>query len=100
MRIIDIMQNSSPAKTAALYEKEVSTLTETRVANVYAHEIDNAMSVTQYRVDCVIHRPNAKQGWERQSSSLTFPTAAEMHQWLRGFFALVELMDDKAAETV
>lgn len=87
------MQDSTPVKAAAIYGKTVSTLTETRIVNVYAHETDKSMVVTQYRVDWVIHRPNAKLGREHQASSLTFPTSAEMLVWLREFFEPVELTD-------
>ena len=55
------MQDSTPVKAAAIYGKTVSNLTETRIVNMYAHEIDKSMAVTQYRVDWVIQRPNASQ---------------------------------------
>lgn len=87
------MQDSTPVKAAAIYGKTVSTLTETRIVNVYAHETDKSMAVTQYRVDWVIQRPNAQLGWEHQSSSLTFPTIADTRAWLREFFEPVELTD-------
>ena len=96
MRIIDAMQNSTPAKAEALYEKAVSTLTETRVARVYAEEIDNYGVVDSYRIEWVIYRPKAKHGeTKRESSSLTPLTAADMRAWLQDFFAPVELAENK-----
>lgn len=93
MRDTDTMQNSAPAKAAAIYGKTVSTLAETRIVNVYANETDSNMEITQYRVDWVIHRPNAKLGWENQASSLTFQTAGGARAWMRDFFEPVELTD-------
>lgn len=87
------MQNSAPAKASAIYGKTVSTLTETRIVNMYANETDSNTAITQYRVDWVIQRPNAQLGWEHQSSSLTFPTIADTRAWLREFFEPVELTD-------
>lgn len=94
------MQDSTPVKAAAIYGKTVSTLTETRIVNVYAHETDKSMAVTQYRVDWVIQRPNPKLGWEHQSSSETFFSAGEMRAWLREFFAPVELTDEDPRPSV
>lgn len=88
------MQDSTPVKAAAIYGKTVSTLTETRIVNVYANEADSNMAITQYRVDWVIHRPNAKLGWENQASSLTFQTAGGARAWMRDFFEPVELADE------
>lgn len=87
------MQNSAPAKASAIYGKTVSTLTETRIVNVYANETDSNTAITQYRVDWVIQRQNAKLGWEHQSSSLTFQTVGGARAWMRDFFAPVELTD-------
>ena len=87
------MRDSTPVKAAAIYGKTVSNLTETRIVNVYADEIDSSMAIIQYRVDWVIHRPNAELGWENQASSLTFQTAGGARAWLREFFAPVELTD-------
>lgn len=100
MRDTDTMQNPAPAKAAAIYGKTVSTLTETRIVNVYAHETDKSTAVTQYRVDWVIQRPNAQLGWEHQSSSLTFPTIADTRAWLREFFEPVELTDEDPRPSV
>lgn len=100
MRDTDTMQNPAPAKAAAIYGKTVSTLTETRIVNVYAHETDKSMAVTQYRVDWVIQRPNPKLGWEHQSSSETFFSVHEMRAWLREFFAPVELTDEDPRPSV
>ena len=95
MRIIDAMQNSAPTKAEALYEKAVSTLTETRVARVYAEEIDNYGVVDSYRIEWVIHRPKATRGeTQRKSSSHIYSSNADMRTWLRNFFASVELTED------
>lgn len=94
------MQDSTPVKAAAIYGKTVSTLTETRIVNMYVHEIDKSMAVTQYRVDWVIQRPNAKLGWKHQSSSLTFQTAGGARAWMRDFFAPVELTDEDPRPSV
>lgn len=95
MRIIDAMQNSTPAKAEALYEKAASTLTETRVARVYAEEIDNFGVVDSYRIEWVIHHPKAKHGeTQRESSSRIYSSNADMRAWLRNFFAPVELAEN------
>ena len=95
MRIIDAMQNSTPAKAEALYEKAVSTLTETRVARVYAEEIDNYGVVDSYRIEWVIHHPKAKHSeTQRESSSRIYSSNADMRTWMRNFFAPVELAEE------
>lgn len=93
MRIIDAMKNSAPANAEALFEKAVSTMTETRIVSVYAYELDGNMVITQYRAEWVIHHPNAKLGWERRSGNLIFQTAGGARAWMREFFEPVELTD-------
>lgn len=94
MRIIDAMKNSTPANAEALFEKAVSTMTNARVARVYAHATDQRGEVTHYRVEWVSYYPRALQGAvKRESSSEEFFSAYEMRQWLREFFEPVELTD-------
>ena len=94
MRIIVDVKNQSAQNAQALYEKVASTLTETRVARVYAEEIDNYGVVDSYRIEWIIHRPNAGYGEAKcESHYCIHSSAADMRAWLHHFFAPVELTD-------
>jgi hypothetical protein len=101
MRIFDAMKNATPANAEALFEKAVSTMTNARVARVYAHATDQRGEVTHYRIEWVSYYPRALQGAvQREGSSETFFSAHEMRAWLREFFAPVELTDEDPRPSV
>lgn len=94
MRIIEAMKNSAPSASVALFEKAVSTLTDTRVACVYPAEINSNGEITSYRIETVVHSPFAKQGeTTRTSASNVYPSKEVMREEIKRFFSEVELAD-------
>ena len=90
MRIIEAMKNSAPSASVALFEKAVSTLTETRVACVYPAEINSSGEITSYRIETVVHYPFAKQGGTtRTSLSNVYPSKEAMREEIKRFFSEV-----------
>lgn len=94
MRIIEAMKNSAPTADTALFEKAVSTLTETRVACVYPAEIDSSGEITSYRIDSVVYCHFAKPGeTTRTSVSNVYPSKEAMREAIKRFFSELELAD-------
>ena len=94
MRIIEAMKNSAPTANVALFEKAISTLTETRVACVYPAEINIGGEITSYRVETVVHYPFAKPGeTTRTSVSNVYPSKEAMREVIKRFFSELELAD-------
>lgn len=94
MRIIEAVKNSAPIANVALYEKAISTLTETRVACVYPAEIDSSGEITSYRIETVVHYPFAKPGeTTRTSASNVYSSKGAMRKEIKRFFSEVELAD-------
>ena len=94
MRIIEAMKNSAPTANTALYEKAISTLTETRVACVYPAEIDSNGEITSYQIDSVVYFHFAKHGeTTRTSVSNVYSSKEAMREEIKRFFSELELAD-------
>lgn len=94
MRIIKAVESIAPSTSEALFEKAVSTLTETRVIQVYADAIDAEGNITRYTTLQVVHYPKAKYGETiRTSLSTTHDTPEEMRAAVKEFFTGIELAD-------
>lgn len=88
------MATTAPTNAEALFEKAISTLTETRVIQVYADAIDADGNITCYRAQQVIHYPKAKHGQTtRTSLSTTYNSAEAMRAAVKAFFENIELAE-------
>lgn len=94
MRIIEAMKSSAPTANVALYEKAISTLTETRVACVYPAEINSSGEITSYRIETSVHCHFSKPGeTTRTSLSNVYPSKEAMREAIKRFFSELELAD-------